>query len=135
LYLFDNFVPGTPEGTLPALIFDGAGQTLTEAGCALPGVGTLPLAPYDVPYTAADYICTYDNTDDEGNTVEMGTPYNPFAIVGWVDGDLSPSPAASDPGFTCGQSRPSLAKTVVTIGGATYGCGTDDTTSPGCVAP
>jgi parallel beta-helix repeat protein len=135
LYLFDNFVPDTDEGTLPAMIFDGAGQTLTETGIEIPGLGTLPLAPYNVAYTAADYICTYDNTDSTGATVEMGTPYNPFAIQGWVDGDLMPSPAASDPGFTCGQSRPSLAKTVVTIGGATYGCGTDDTTSPGCVAP
>lgn len=132
MYLFDNFVPSMPVGNLPAMIFDGAGQTLTETGINIPGLGTVPLAPYNVAYTEDDYICTYNNTDSDDNVIEMGSPYNPFSINGWVDGEFMPSPAASDPGFTCGQSRQSLPKTVVTIGNSTYGCGTDDTTSPGC---
>lgn len=132
--LFNDEVPSIAEDNLPAMIFDGVGQTLTETGIQLPGVGTIPLAPYDVAYTAADYICTYDNTDSDNAIVEMGTPYNPFATRGWYEGDLIPSPAASDAGFTCGQSRPSLAKTIVTINGEAYGCGSDDTTSPGCTS-
>lgn len=131
--LFDAAVPEIPVGNLPAMIFDGVGQTLTEIGFRLP-VGDIPLAPYDTPYTDADYVCAYGNTNDAGETVNLGAPYNPFAIAGWnADGSsLNVSPTAFDANFECGQARPSLAKTVVTIDGATYGCGSDDTTSPGC---
>lgn len=132
--LFDAAVPDIPVGHLPAMIFDGAGQTLTETGFRLPGLGDIPLAPYDVTYTDADYICAYGNTNDDGDAVNLGAPYNPFAIAGWnAEGtDLNVSPTAFDANFVCGQSRPSLAKTIVTINGQTYGCGSDDTVSPGC---
>ena len=65
--------------------------------------------------------------------MNLGAPYNPFDPKGWSGADLNVSPTAFEDNFECGQARPSLAKTVVTIGEATYGCGTDDTTSPGCI--
>ncbi len=136
--LYNLAVPDQPLNTLPEMIYMGLDRTITEIGFPLGGMGALPLAPWDQTFTEDESVCAYDNTNTASETVVMGTPYNPFAIAGWeLDGDgnpvdMNPSPSITEAGFVCGQTRPSLAKTVVTINNVTYGCGTDDTTSPGC---
>lgn len=130
--LFTDAVQEIPDGQLPAMIYDGVGQTLTEVGVDIPVLGNVNLPPYDVEYTAADYVCAYNNTDGEDTTFTLGSPYNPFNTVGWVQGDLGVSPTVNEAQFNCGQDRASLPKTVVTINNKEYGCGRDDTTSAGC---
>lgn len=141
-YLAGQNAAGQPV-THPAIIYDGIGELLTEAG-ALTEMGLMP-------GTFTDTMCVEDSIDqnDNGSTLNIGSVYgvNPAELDAEnnpvnFDENSEPVPtlrvgelgSETNTLFQCSTSPTRLSASVVTINGVTYGCGTggDDENSESC---